>query len=923
MSPREPSAWLRQVAATEQLASAWRKVEARAAGPGGDGVTVGAYAESVEQRLQRLRARLLDRSYRPPPSRRIRLPEDPARRISRPAVKDRIVQVALCAVLSERLGGRLAACVYSYRRGVSVEHALLEVEQRLCGGCSWQARTDIESFFDRIDPATLLDRLAREGTPADVRALVGRILKTSVLEGAALHEPGGGIAQGGSLSPLLSNLYLAGVDDELGAGPAGYLRYADDVLLLGRMQAEVEEALGRLAGCVENLGLHLQERKTSIGHVARGFTFLGARFDAGGRTWSKAALAALSGRAESLASGGGGADELRALVDSWRRWHGRLRAADVESPELLAGLALDAAARGARAELLEAAAARLRLGAPAGASAELHAALAEAWTSGDAESACLDAALLEARAALQLAKGEGRELVVERTCAALELPATSREDLGRPFEEWAEAFRRVGAAALARRAARLAGPAARAPGGEPVSAELLNAVADRFARHSEAHLLECRNARGHRHLVRTLAPPARRQLRRHLEGGARLAVPLADPRGRTRLAGFHLRPARAAAGAPAGPAAAGEAEPLVHQHLLALARAARRLGLEPLLEDTGKGGRRAWLFFAGPVSLRRARALLVRIEDEASTRPPAVFCERLPASDELRRDHGPPLLLPLGRDPRSGRRSRLLDGAGRPVEAPAAALRAAPLVDPRALGRAPARAPGSRRGEGSLDLARGWRDLPLAASVLSGCPVLARLGCKAKALGFLEGPERSSLVEVIGHLGEEAPAALHRLLEPTGRGAAAHVRRRLRSLPSHPLSCSKLRERHRLVAADADCACRFRGLFPGAYPTPLLHALQPRQVEGWKQLRRQRSGWPRQGAASQASAPREAPPAAAALDDMVRALAAARRSGEAGLEQAEAALLAELDRRGGEAAETSFGRLVVLRREPPVLAVLP
>ena len=119
-----------------------------------------------------------------------------------------------------------------------------------------------------------LDRRVRDGV---IRRAIGKWLQAGVLEEGDLRHPVTGTPQGGVISPLLANIYLARLDPVLDAEGVSYVRYADDVRLTSRTEAGAKHALTRTAEVLTELGLRLSERKTKVVTLYQGGDFLGYR----------------------------------------------------------------------------------------------------------------------------------------------------------------------------------------------------------------------------------------------------------------------------------------------------------------------------------------------------------------------------------------------------------------------------------------------------------------------------------------------------------------------------------------------------------------------------------------------------------------------------------------------------------------------
>jgi retron-type reverse transcriptase len=95
---------------------------------------------------------------------------------------------------------------------------------------------DMQNYFGSINHQCLrefLDRKIRDGV---IRKMIDKWLKAGVLENGQVLYPSEGTPQGGTISPLISNVYLHYVLDEwfieqiqpLLEGESFLIRYADD-----------------------------------------------------------------------------------------------------------------------------------------------------------------------------------------------------------------------------------------------------------------------------------------------------------------------------------------------------------------------------------------------------------------------------------------------------------------------------------------------------------------------------------------------------------------------------------------------------------------------------------------------------------------------------------------------------------------------
>ena len=148
------------------------------------------------------------------------------------------------------------------------------------GRYSWIAKTDIESFFDRIRVPLLKRKLERIIKEEDVIELIEMQLSAPALgKGGALEEKTLGIYQGSSISPVLSNIYLDDFDHMMERESVFYVRYSDDILLLGKSREQLQTVLAKIKILLEPYGL--KEAKTFINPLEQGLEFLGYKWKDG------------------------------------------------------------------------------------------------------------------------------------------------------------------------------------------------------------------------------------------------------------------------------------------------------------------------------------------------------------------------------------------------------------------------------------------------------------------------------------------------------------------------------------------------------------------------------------------------------------------------------------------------------------------
>lgn len=267
------------------LERAWQRVRENRGVAGVDRTTIAQIEEQgVDRFLAELAVELREQRYRPRPVRRVQIPK-PGRTETRPlgipAVKDRVVQSAAKLVLEPIFEADFRDCSFGFRPRRSAHDALEVIKRGVMGGRRWVVDADIRGFFELLDREILMELVSERISDRRVSKLLRGWLSCGVLEGRTLLHPETGTPQGGVISPLLANVYLNALDRawEERHGRLGVLvRYADDLVVLCRSEAQAEATLSQLRALLAELGLELAEAKTRllcVDEPGEGFDFLG------------------------------------------------------------------------------------------------------------------------------------------------------------------------------------------------------------------------------------------------------------------------------------------------------------------------------------------------------------------------------------------------------------------------------------------------------------------------------------------------------------------------------------------------------------------------------------------------------------------------------------------------------------------------
>jgi group II intron reverse transcriptase/maturase len=125
---------------------------------------------------------------------------------------------------------------------------------------------DLEKFFDQVCHQRLMAQLAQRVDDKRLLVLVGRMLKAKVLmpDGVRVSTEQG-VPQGGPLSPLLSNIVLSELDEELARRGLRFVRYADDCNIYVRSERAGQRVMASITTFIERrLRLKVNEAKSAV-----------------------------------------------------------------------------------------------------------------------------------------------------------------------------------------------------------------------------------------------------------------------------------------------------------------------------------------------------------------------------------------------------------------------------------------------------------------------------------------------------------------------------------------------------------------------------------------------------------------------------------------------------------------------------------
>lgn len=263
---------------------------------GVDGMTVEEAQRHLSWLLPPILKQIHEGRYDAPAVRRVYIPkaDGKERPIGIPAVIDRAIQAAMAKILNEIYEQDFLKSSFGFRPGLSCHHALATINELLYRRkMNYVLEVDIRDFFGSLSHEWLGRFLRLRIGDKRVLKLIEAWLKAGVMEEGKWQGAESGTPQGGSISPLLANIYLHYVVDlwfekkikPKYDGNANLVRYADDFCFFFRHPSAVKSMKILLIARLAQFGLSIAEEKThttNVGvqenndtHTRRQMTFLG------------------------------------------------------------------------------------------------------------------------------------------------------------------------------------------------------------------------------------------------------------------------------------------------------------------------------------------------------------------------------------------------------------------------------------------------------------------------------------------------------------------------------------------------------------------------------------------------------------------------------------------------------------------------
>lgn len=271
---------MEEILGHQNLMTACKRVIKNKGSHGVDGMKTEKLMPYLIEHEEEIRETVLKGKYKPKPVRRVEIPKEDGtkRKLGVPTVIDRVIQQAMVQVLSPIYEPQFSENSFGFRPKRNQHQAIRKAQEYIQDGYTTVISIDLEKYFDTVNHSKLIQILSETIKDGRVVSLIHKYLNAGAMINGMFERNEQGFAQGGNLSPLLSNVMLNELDKELERRKLRFVRFADDTVIFVKSRKAADRVSEGLTKFIEDkLKLKVNKDKTKISNATKikylGFSF--------------------------------------------------------------------------------------------------------------------------------------------------------------------------------------------------------------------------------------------------------------------------------------------------------------------------------------------------------------------------------------------------------------------------------------------------------------------------------------------------------------------------------------------------------------------------------------------------------------------------------------------------------------------------
>lgn len=836
----------------QNLQRAWEKVYTNHPAAGSDNISAEQFENRKKEYLYQLHVELKTGKYIPQIVKQIEIYKNgKARTVSLFCMRDKVVQQSICTVLGGRLEQRISPRAFAYRSGKSALTGVNEIEQKIKEQrYSHFLKMDIEKYFDCINIEQCLSIVGELEKEKEVVQLLEKCIRTPCYDmSGIIRKKGRGLYQGSVLSPVLSNLYLADFDKYMEENTQYYLRYSDDMLVLGSDWKQLEQIEQNAKIQLNSLDLRLKESKTCIVTASEGIEFLGIFLSNQGKAIPHKAKMRLKEKLEDIWFSNEWSMEEKLkrgkeILGGWEQYYNMDR--EIEDMIEYAIVFAYACKQDNRTMIQQLKKQRKQY-------VNIYKENLLYFTSFWKEQNDIDLLLFEYEQFFQLDKLDERKEWKDENEKSRAIRIYENLVIREDVENLTELMQFYTDRHMYNKAQSIAERIDCIPTEwkkEEVETEeevkykketKVEKISlsekekqyfiQRFVGREDTYGVATVRLNGKYMFEQVKVPFTEEVLEEHLQGRQTVATYIQRNNDTVHTAVFDVDISKKIL-LQAGKDNRGMGQYMKNAKDVTrrIMKVLKRMGICGYVEYSGYRGYHIWIFFKEWLPVKYCNLFQdCVLKQENDLLSEGITIECFPNKKRVKeKQPGQLMKLPWGEHYFSGKRTYFVDEMFQPLENQKALLGKVKEYDVETIKRIIAAHMGESFTPKQNTKVEGIEEfgaLPNEVEiVLQKCGLQRYLCLKAKRTGYLSHYERLTILYVFGHLGEAGRDFVHQVMEYTLNYQYAITERFICKCPAKPISCIKLREQYKQVTAEVGCNCNFRRT-KNCYPSPVLHVV--------------------------------------------------------------------------------------------------